>query len=106
MITRNVHAGVAWLLVAALLIQVWLAGSAIPQLGGNGSFATHRDFGYLIGLLSLILLIVAIVAALRARAHRPGSRDPRPVCRAVVAAVHGSRIFPPPLRSTRSTPCS
>jgi hypothetical protein len=62
MLMRNVHAGFAWLLVAALLVQVWLAGSAIPQLGGNGSFATHRDVGYLIGLLSLILLILAIVA--------------------------------------------
>jgi len=59
---RQVHAWVAWAFVAAIVIQVWLAGSAIPQLGGSGSFATHRDFGYGIGLLSLILLIVAIVA--------------------------------------------
>ena len=62
MLTRQVHAGVAWLLVAALLVQVWLAGSAIPQLGGSGSFTTHRDFGYLIGLLSLILVIAAVMA--------------------------------------------
>lgn len=59
---RQVHAWVAWAFVAAIVIQVWLAGSAIPQLGGTGSFATHRDFGYGIGLLSLILLIAAIAA--------------------------------------------
>lgn len=60
---RQVHAWVAWTFVAAIVIQVWLAGSAIPQLGGTGSFATHRDFGYGIGLLSLILLVTAIGAS-------------------------------------------
>lgn len=59
---RNVHAGMAWLLVVAIVVQVWLAGAAIPQLGGKGSFATHRDFGYLIGLLTLLLLLAAIGA--------------------------------------------
>lgn len=62
LLLRGVHAWAAWAFFASLLIQVWLAGSAIPQLGGNGSFVTHRDFGYLIGLFSLILLIVAAVA--------------------------------------------
>ena len=59
---RHVNAWLAWGFVAALVVQVWLAGSAIPQLGGKGSFETHRDFGYLIGLFSLILVIAAIVA--------------------------------------------
>jgi len=59
---RQVHAWMAWVFVAAIVIQVFLAGLAIPQLGGNGSFATHRDFGYLIGLLALLLLIAAIAA--------------------------------------------
>jgi hypothetical protein len=61
-VLRQVNALVAWGFVAALVVQVWLAGAAIPQLGGSGSFVTHRDFGYLIGLFSLILLVVAIVA--------------------------------------------
>jgi uncharacterized protein DUF6220 len=59
---RQVHAWLAWGVVGAIVIQVWLAGSAIPQLGGNGSFAMHRDFGYLIGLFTLLLLISAIGA--------------------------------------------
>lgn len=59
---RQAHAIAAWLVVLAILVQVWLAGAAIPQLGGNGSFATHVDFGYLIGLFVLILLILAVVA--------------------------------------------
>jgi len=59
---RQVHAWLAWAFVAAIVIQVFLAGLAIPQLGGNGSFATHRDFGYMIGLLTLILLIAAIAS--------------------------------------------
>jgi hypothetical protein len=61
-LARQAHAVAAWLIVVAIIVQVWLAGAAIPQLGGNGSFATHVDFGYLIGLLVLILLILAIVA--------------------------------------------
>lgn len=59
---RQIHAWVAWLLVGSIVVQVWLAGSAIPQLGGNGSFAPHVDFGYLLGLVFLILLILAFVA--------------------------------------------
>lgn len=59
---RQVHAIVAWVFVASLVIQVFLAGLAIPQLGGDGSFATHRDFGYLIGLITLVLVLVAVSA--------------------------------------------
>jgi len=59
---RQVHAWLAWLIVVAILVQVWLAGSAIPQLGGNGVFTTHQSFGYLIGLFFLVQLIVAFAA--------------------------------------------
>jgi hypothetical protein len=59
---RKLNAWLAWGFVGALLAQVWLAGSAIPQLGGNGSFETHRAFGYAIGLFSLVLVVAAIVA--------------------------------------------
>lgn len=59
---RQVHAFMAWGFVVSLVVQVFLAGLAIPQLGGSGSFATHRDFGYLIGLLTLLLLVAAIAA--------------------------------------------
>ena len=61
-VSRQVHAAVAWLLVGSIVVQVFLAGLAIPQLGGNGSFETHKNVGYAIGLLSLILLLAAIAA--------------------------------------------
>ena len=61
-ILRQVHAYLAWAFVGSIVIQVFLAGQAIPQLGGNGSFVTHREFGYLIGLLTLLVLLAAIAA--------------------------------------------
>jgi hypothetical protein len=64
---RQLHAGVAWLLVGSIVVQVWLAGMAIPQLGGNGSFVSHRDFGYLIGLIPLALLVTAALGGLGRR---------------------------------------
>lgn len=64
---RQIHAWVAWLLVGSIVVQVWLAGLAIPQLGGNGSFVTHRDFGYLIGLITLVLLVTALPSGLGRR---------------------------------------
>jgi uncharacterized protein DUF6220 len=66
-VMRQVHAAVAWLLVGAIVVQVWLAGIAIPQLGGTGSFATHRDVGYLIGLITLVLLLTALPTGLGRR---------------------------------------
>jgi hypothetical protein len=64
---RQIHAWLAWLIVGSILVQVWLAGSAIPQLGGNGSFETHQGFGYLIGLFFLVQLILAAVAGVGRR---------------------------------------
>src|SRR5688572_10622605 len=61
---RQVHAWMAWVFVAAIVIQVFLAGLAIPQLGGNGSFATHRDVGYAIGLVALVLFVTALLSGL------------------------------------------
>ena len=64
---RQVHAAVAWLLVGSIIVQVWLAGAAIPQLGGTGSFSTHRDVGYLIGVIALALVLTALPAGLGRR---------------------------------------
>ena len=64
---RQVHAAVAWILVGSIVVQVWLAGVAIPQLGGTGSFATHRDFGYLIGVIALVLVLTALPSGLGRR---------------------------------------
>ena len=66
-IARQIHAWVAWLLVASILVQVWLAGTAIPQLGGNGNFETHRNVGYGIGLITLALFLTALPSGLGRR---------------------------------------
>jgi len=66
-VLRQIHAAVAWLLVGSIVVQVWLAGAAIPQLGGNGSFETHRNVGYAIGLITLVLLLTALPSGLGRR---------------------------------------
>ncbi len=66
---RMVHAIAAWLLVAGIVVQVFLAGAAIANLGGSGDFSTHIEFGYTaIGLLALAVLLTAVAA-------RSGRRD-------------------------------
>lgn len=61
-VLRQAHAVTAWVFVAAIVVQVFLAGAAIPQLGGNGSFEMHRNVGYGVGVVSLVLLLTAIAA--------------------------------------------
>jgi len=53
---------VAWLLVACLLVQVFLAGMGV--FDGPERFETHRDFGYLFGWLTLVMLIIAAAGRL------------------------------------------
>jgi hypothetical protein len=64
---RQVHAAVAWFLVGSIVVQVWLAGVAIPQLGGNSNFENHRNLGYFIGLFSLVLVLTALPTGLGRR---------------------------------------
>lgn len=45
--------------VACVVVQVFLAGLGV--FDHPRSFLTHRDFGYLIGLFTLVLLILALV---------------------------------------------
>lgn len=66
-VARQIHALVAWLLVASIVVQVWLAGAAIPQLGGTGNFETHRNVGYGIGLITLALFLTALPSGLGRR---------------------------------------
>ena len=49
----------AWGFLGLLAIQVFLAGVG---LFGAGTMAGHRDFGYLLSLLPLFLVIAAAVA--------------------------------------------
>lgn len=48
---RTAFAVVAWLFVACVAVQVYLAGMGV--FVGPQNFLTHRDFGYLSGMLTL-----------------------------------------------------
>jgi Family of unknown function (DUF6220) len=65
-IARNVHAVIAWLLVAALVVQVWLAGRGVFE--SPGIFATHRDVGYAISLFPILLLVLGFLGGTGRRA--------------------------------------
>ncbi len=62
---RFAFAGVAWLFLACVVVQVFLAGLGI--FAGPENFALHRDFGYLFGYLTLALLVLALVGRLGRR---------------------------------------
>ena len=63
MVLQRVHAAAAILFVVAILVQVFLAGAALTNLGGSGNFSTHIEFGYTgMGIAWLILLITGLVA--------------------------------------------
>jgi hypothetical protein len=41
-----------------VLVQAFLAGAALTELGGSGDFASHREVGYTgMGILALLVLI-------------------------------------------------
>lgn len=65
-VTRWAYLILAWLLVVGLVAQVFLAGLGVFR--GPESFATHRDFGYLLELLPFLLFILAIIGRMGRRA--------------------------------------
>jgi len=56
---------VAWVFVACVAIQIYLAGLGV--FDDPSAFVTHRDFGYLFGLLTLVLIVLALVGRLPRR---------------------------------------
>jgi hypothetical protein len=59
----RVHLIAAVVFAAAIVVQVFLAGAAIANLGGSGNFSTHIDFGYTwLGILAVVLLATALIA--------------------------------------------
>ena len=59
---RWAHLGLAWIFSGGVLIQGYLAGAAMAQLGGSGDFAAHISVGYsLMGLLALAVLVSALI---------------------------------------------
>jgi hypothetical protein len=68
-IARWAHLVSAWLFAAGVLLQGYLAGAALAQLGGNGDFEMHVGIGYsLMGLLALAVLLFALLGRMP-RAH-------------------------------------
>ena len=57
---------VAWLFVAGVVGQVFLAGLGVFGVP-TGDFSTHRGFGYLVGWLTLVVLVLAIAGRLPRR---------------------------------------
>lgn len=63
MALRWLHAAAAVIFVVAIIVQVFLAGAAIANLGGSGDFATHIEFGYTwVGLAVLAVVVTALTA--------------------------------------------
>jgi hypothetical protein len=62
---RNLHAGIAWLLVAVLVFQVWLAGRGVFE--SPAVFVTHRDVGYAISFGPLVLLVLGFLGGMGRR---------------------------------------
>ena len=56
---RTGLAVVAWLFAALLLLQIFLAGLGVFE--DPRSFVTHREFGYGISWLILVLIVLAVV---------------------------------------------
>ena len=65
-IARSLHLVVAWLFVAALVGQVFLAGLGV--FDDPASVLTHRDVGYTLSLVPLVLLVLGLVGGLGRRA--------------------------------------
>ena len=63
MVLNRVHAAAAVIFIGAIVVQVFLAGAAIANLGGSGDFSTHIEFGYTwVGLAAAALVVTALVA--------------------------------------------
>ena len=64
-IARTAYPLVAGLFVACTVIQVFLAGLGV--FDDPNAFITHRNFGYLFGWLTLVLLVIALVGRMPRR---------------------------------------
>jgi hypothetical protein len=64
-VARVAHHVIAWALVVGLGFQVFLAGLGVFSSASN--FATHRDTGYILELLPVLLLVAAAVGRLGRR---------------------------------------
>lgn len=63
-IARILFAGVAWLFLACVVVQVFLAGLAVF---GDNDFSRHREFGYMFGLLTLVMIVLSLAGRMPRR---------------------------------------
>ena len=64
-IARTLHAVVAWLFVAGLILQVWLAGRGVFE--SPTMFDTHRSVGYTLSLFTVVLLVLGLLGGMGRR---------------------------------------
>jgi Family of unknown function (DUF6220) len=64
-IARIIHFGLAWLLAAGLIVQVFLAGLGV--FAGASNFELHRNFGFALQALPFFMAIAAWVGRLGRR---------------------------------------
>jgi len=77
-VRRGAFAGYRWLLLAFLLlgvVQIFLAGLGVFSLdgqklgaAGETAFDPHRNLGFAMGAVALLILVLALLARLGARA--------------------------------------
>jgi hypothetical protein len=97
-VARLVFAGAAWILFAALIVQVFLAGVGM-FVSGADSFAAHRNVGWILHLSPILVLLlgwaarapratiwmgVGLVVTVLIQPFLPGLRTTLPL----VAALH------------------
>ena len=58
-IAQTIYLGATWLLVVGVVVQVFLAGLGV--FDDPSAFITHRDFGFVLELLPIGMLVAAIV---------------------------------------------
>ena len=63
--SRTIHFGLAWLLAAGLIVQVFLAGLGV--FAGAANFELHRNFGFGLQALPFFMAIAAWVGRLGRR---------------------------------------
>ena len=64
-VARSAFVVVAWVFVVCAVVQVFLAGLGV--FAGPQNFLIHREFGYLFGLLTIVLIVLALVGRLPRR---------------------------------------
>ena len=64
-VARALSLAIAWLLVAGLFVQVFLAGLGV--FASPADFITHQNFGYALELLPLLLVVTGLLGRLGRR---------------------------------------